>query len=45
LHANNELGTVQPIADIAAIASEAGVYLHADGVQALGKIPVDVEKR
>jgi cysteine desulfurase len=43
MHANNELGTVQPIAEIAAIAREAGVYLHADGVQALGKIPVDVE--
>ena len=43
MHANNELGTVQPIAEIANIAREAGVYLHADGVQALGKIPVDVE--
>jgi cysteine desulfurase len=43
MHANNELGTVQPIAEIAAIAREAGVYLHADGVQALGKIPVDIE--
>ncbi len=42
MHANNELGTVQPIAEIAAITREAGVYLHADGVQALGKIPVDV---
>ena len=43
MHANNELGTVQPIAEIAAITREAGVYLHADGGQALGKIPVDVE--
>jgi len=42
MHANNELGTVQPIAEIAAITRQAGVYLHADGVQALGKIPVDV---
>ena len=42
MHANNELGTVQPIAEIARIAREAGVPLHADGVQALGKIPVDV---
>lgn len=42
MHANNELGTVQPLAAIAAIAREAGVCLHADGVQALGKIPVDV---
>lgn len=42
MHANNELGTVQPIAEIAAIAREAGAVSHADGVQALGKIPVDV---
>ena len=44
MHANNELGTIQPIAEIARIAREAGVPLHADGVQALGKIPVDVEQ-
>jgi cysteine desulfurase len=43
MHANNELGTVQPVAEIAAIAREAGVCMHADGVQALGKIPVDVD--
>jgi len=43
MHANNELGTVQPIAEIARIAHEAGVLFHSDGVQALGKIPVDVE--
>jgi len=43
MHANNELGTIQPIADIARIARAAGVTLHVDGVQALGKIPVDVE--
>ena len=43
MHANNELGTVQPVAEIAAITREAGVYLHVDGVQALGKIPVDVD--
>jgi len=42
MHANNELGTVQPVGEIAAIAREAGVYLHVDGVQALGKIPVNV---
>ena len=42
MHANNELGTVQPIAEIARIAHEAGVVFHSDGVQALGKIPVDV---
>jgi cysteine desulfurase len=43
MHANNELGTVQPVAAIAGIAREAGVCMHADGVQALGKIPVDVD--
>ena len=43
MHANNELGTVQPIAEIAGIAHEAGAVSHSDGVQALGKIPVDVE--
>jgi cysteine desulfurase len=42
MHANNELGTVQPIAEIAAIAHEAGAMMHADGVQAAAKIPVDV---
>jgi cysteine desulfurase len=43
MHANNELGTVQPIAEIARVARQAGVLLHVDGVQALGKIPVDVK--
>jgi len=43
MHANNELGTVQPLAEIARVTREAGVLLHSDGVQALGKIPVDVE--
>ncbi len=43
MHANNELGTVQPIAEIARIAREAGVVFHSDGVQALGKVPVDVD--
>ena len=42
MHANNEVGTVQPIAEIARIAAEAGVALHSDGVQAAGKIPVNV---
>lgn len=39
MHANNELGTVQPIAEIAALAHEAGALMHSDGVQALGKLP------
>lgn len=43
MHANNELGTIQPIEEIAAIARQAGVTLHVDGVQSAGKIPVDVK--
>jgi cysteine desulfurase len=43
MHVNNELGTVQPIPEIARITREAGVPLHVDGVQSLGKIPVDVD--
>jgi cysteine desulfurase len=43
MHANNELGTVQPVAEIARITREAGVPLHVDGVQALGKMAVDVD--
>jgi cysteine desulfurase len=42
MHANNEVGTIQPIEEIARIAAEAGVALHSDGVQAVGKIPVSV---
>jgi len=41
--ANNEVGTVQPIAELAAIAHERGALFHTDAVQAAGKIPVDVE--
>jgi cysteine desulfurase len=44
MHANNEIGTIQPIAEIGAIAEQADVYFHSDGVQALGKIPVDVRQ-
>ncbi len=44
MHANNELGTIQPIAEIARITRSAAVCLHVDGVQALGKIAVDVEE-
>jgi cysteine desulfurase len=44
MHANNELGTIQPVAELALIAHEAGAVLHVDGVQALGKIPVDVRE-
>jgi cysteine desulfurase len=42
MHANNEVGTIQPLEEIARIAAEAGVALHSDGVQAAGKIPVSV---
>ena len=44
MHANNELGTVQPIEEIARIAAEAGVYFHCDAVQSAGKVPLDVNK-
>jgi cysteine desulfurase len=44
MHANNELGTIQPIEEIARIAAEAGVSFHSDAVQSAGKIPVDVAK-
>jgi len=43
MHANNEIGTVQPIAELAAIAREAGVYFHTDAVQTTGQIPIDVD--
>ena len=43
MHANNELGTVQPIAQISEIAREAGVVFHSDGVQSTGKAPTDVD--
>jgi len=44
MHANNELGVIQPIEEIAKIAKEAAIPFHSDGVQAAGKIPVDVAK-
>jgi cysteine desulfurase len=42
MHANNEVGTVQPIAEIAAITRAAGVLLHTDAAQSVGKIPTRV---
>jgi cysteine desulfurase len=42
MHANNETGAIQPVGEIARITREAGIPFHVDGVQALGKIPVDV---
>ena len=41
MHANNEIGTVQPIAELAAIAHGRGALMHTDAVQSVGKIPVD----
>jgi len=42
MHANNEIGTIQPVAAIAAIAHEQGAIVHTDAVQSTAKIPVDV---
>ncbi|MCM8771588.1 MAG: cysteine desulfurase NifS [Candidatus Omnitrophica bacterium] len=44
MHANNEIGTIQPIEEIAKIAKENGIYFHSDCVQTVGKIPVSVKK-
>ncbi|HEX2309689.1 MAG TPA: cysteine desulfurase family protein [Vicinamibacterales bacterium] len=43
MHANNEVGTVQPVAEIAAIAHERGALMHTDAVQSAGKIPLAVK--
>jgi len=42
MHANNEVGTLEPIAELAALAHEAGAAFHTDAVQTVGKIPVNV---
>lgn len=44
MHANNEIGTIEPIEEIAAIARENGIVFHTDAVQTAGHIPVNVEK-
>ncbi len=44
MQANNEVGTIEPVAEIGRIAREAGVYLHTDAVQTVGHIPVDVNE-
>src|SRR5262245_39282343 len=43
MYANNEIGTIQPIAEIGAITREKGVLFHSDAVQGVGKLPFDVE--
>jgi cysteine desulfurase len=42
MHANNEIGTIQPIAELARLAHERGAIMHTDAVQSVGKVPVDV---
>ena len=44
MFANNEIGTIQPIEEVGAIAKENGITFHVDAVQSVGKIPVDVKK-
>jgi cysteine desulfurase len=44
MHANNECGTIEPIAEIGNIAREAEIYFHTDAVQTVGHIPLDVKK-
>jgi cysteine desulfurase len=44
MYANNEIGVLQPVAEIGKICRERGVLFHTDGVQAIGKVPVDVNK-
>lgn len=44
MHANNEIGTIEPIEEIGKICRERGVYFHTDAAQSFGKIPIDVNK-
>jgi cysteine desulfurase len=44
MYANNEIGVIQPVAEIGKICREKGVLFHTDGVQAIGKVPVDVNR-
>jgi cysteine desulfurase len=43
MHANNEVGTIQPIGEIARIAKQHGIVMHTDAAQSVGKIPADVQ--
>ncbi len=44
MHANNEIGSIQPIAEVGAIAASHGILMHTDAVQSVGKIPVNVNE-
>lgn len=44
MHANNEVGTIQPVKEIGALAREKGIFFHSDTVQTIGKIPVNVNE-
>jgi cysteine desulfurase len=44
MHANNEVGSIQPIAEIGKLAKEHGITFHVDAVQSLGKLPIDVNE-
>lgn len=44
MYANNEVGTIEPLEELCKITKENGVYFHTDAVQAMGKVPVDVQK-
>jgi cysteine desulfurase len=44
MHANNEVGTIQPIEELSQTARKKGIYFHTDAVQSLGKLPIDVRK-
>lgn len=44
MHVNNEVGTIQPLSELACLAQEKAVAMHSDGVQSVGKIPLDVHR-
>jgi len=44
MHANNEVGTIEPVEEIGEIAQEAGIFFHSDAIQTVGHIPVNVDK-
>ena len=44
MHANNEIGTIEPISEIGKICREKNIYFHTDAVQSFGKIPIDVDR-